>query len=248
MEAGAPEATPQTPQLGGGQRKKNGEANSPTPGNQCAGRPATLLGVRAARIFISPVDSCADGSEPSARPPSEQSPDPRDQPVRGFDHQLLGAGTERASALRASPPTPTARRERRPREPCRGERRGPSDGAEGPTLPVRPGGRAEVGVLERRGPVEQVLQAHLGEERRPRWDRRSRAGLGSRIEPEPPGGKEGLAAPAASGGGGDDLDVGEPAGAVATDKLHHVGEGNAQGVRRPGWHWRVPLVSTQPKP
>src|SRR5687767_10726926 len=31
-------------QLGGGHGKKNGKANFPTPGNQCAGRPATLVG------------------------------------------------------------------------------------------------------------------------------------------------------------------------------------------------------------
>ena len=44
MEAGAPKATPQTHQLGGRHGKKNGEVNSPTPGNQCAGRPVTLSG------------------------------------------------------------------------------------------------------------------------------------------------------------------------------------------------------------
>jgi hypothetical protein len=31
MEAGAPKATPQTPQLGGGHGEKNGGVNSPTP-------------------------------------------------------------------------------------------------------------------------------------------------------------------------------------------------------------------------
>ena len=38
--------------LGGGQEKKNGEGNSPTPGSQCAGGPRSLRGMRAAFLLL----------------------------------------------------------------------------------------------------------------------------------------------------------------------------------------------------
>ena len=49
-----------TLQLGGRHGKKNGEVNSPTPGNQCAGRPELPQGVRAA-LFPVPVASAWAG-------------------------------------------------------------------------------------------------------------------------------------------------------------------------------------------
>src|SRR5262249_60868821 len=53
MEAGAPKATPQTHRLGGSCGKKNGEVNSPTPGNRCGGGPR-LSRESVGRLFLQP--------------------------------------------------------------------------------------------------------------------------------------------------------------------------------------------------
>jgi hypothetical protein len=58
MEAGALEAVPRN-SICGGREKKNGEVNSPTPGNQYVGGPHSFRGNAGRRLLYAIVDAFA---------------------------------------------------------------------------------------------------------------------------------------------------------------------------------------------